>query len=291
MNAFTLIALAGLLTLPAAHAKRSVERSLPAAHNVTVDIDNVCGGVEVVAWDRPEVKVTGLLDNDEDDLVVKGSPARIEIEVTNPDHDELECAQLKIQLPPGARLEIETISSDLEVAGLTGTVDLETVSGDVNAHGDPSQLEIETVSGNVNVFAATPSLAIETVSGDVTVHKARGRLEAETVSGEIDVKGGPFARVEVSTVSGDVVLQGSLEASARVELDTHSGDVRVLLPPLEHVAYALSSFSGDIEGFLSDRKVSGFGPGTTVALLKGDGTTGITVSTHSGDIDIQQTQP
>ncbi len=100
----------------------------------------------------------------------------------------------------------------------------------------------------------------------------------------VDGSGGP-------SWPGDVLLQGSLEASARVELDTHSGDVRVVLPTLEHAAYALSTFSGDIEGFLADREVSGFGPGSTVALLEGDGTTGITVSTHSGDIDIHRAQP
>ncbi len=290
MHLLTLISIASLILLPHAEAGQQVERSVAVNPDVKVDVDNLCGGVVVSAWDEPRLRVTAMLEQDDDELKVNGGAARVEIEVVDPHSTELGCAQLKIELPAGARLELEGLSADLEVAGLTGSVDLETVSGDIRAHGDPAELEIETVSGQVEVFAATPSLEVETVSGDVRVHKARGRLETETVSGEIAVDGGPFSRVEIGTVSGDVQLKGSLEPRAAVEIETHSGDVEIALPPLEHASYAIASFSGEIEGFLAGRQVQGFGPGTTVAHLEGDGTTGIVVSTHSGDIELRQAE-
>ncbi len=291
MHIGTLITLASLALLPRAQAQQTVEQTVPANSDVKVDMDNVCGGVEVVAWDKPSLRISGTLENAEDELMVSGAGARVEIEVRNPDRDDLGCAQLKLELPSGARLDLKAVSADVQIAGLSGSVELETVSGDIQAHGAPAELEIETVSGEVDVFAATPSLQVETVSGDVTVHKARGRIETETVSGEIEIQGGPWSRVEISTVSGDVQLQGAFEPQAAVEIETHSGDVKALLPPLEHAAYALASFSGEIEGFLASREVRGFGPGTTVALLEGDGTTGITITTHSGDIELHQVEP
>ncbi len=288
MTISTLLSFAMLLLFPPASAGEAVDKSLPANPDANVDIDNICGTVKIVAWDREEVQVTGTLDEPTSTIRMNGGKSRIEIELTNEGPADLGCGQLEIKLPPGVRLEIETVSADVGVAGITGTLDLETVSGDVQVQGEPSEIEIETVSGDVVVSADTPAVSVETVSGDVSIHAARGRLAAETVSGEIEIEGGPYSRVQVTSVSGDVDLSGTILPAARVELGTHSGDVSLIIAPPENVAWALSTFSGRIEGFLAEHKVSGFGPGTTLAYLQGDGTTGITVSTHSGDIDIQR---
>jgi DUF4097 and DUF4098 domain-containing protein YvlB len=285
MTLTTFLSLLGLISLPTASA-RTVDDTLPLAADGAVEIENICGAVTVVAWDRPEIRVTGTLVEADDLLELKGTGQRVTVAVIDSHGEDVDCGDLKVQLPPGVRLEIETVSADVAAAGITGTLEIETVSGDVQAQGAPAELEIETVSGEVSVSVATFSLDIETVSGDVEIHDASGRLEAETVSGEVDISGGPFSQVEVTTVSGDLDLRAGLAPSAKVQLDTHSGDVTLTLPPLDNVAWALSTFSGRIEGILAERKVSGFGPGTTMAYLQGDGSTGITVSTHSGDINI-----
>lgn len=285
MTFITLLSLLCLISLPTASA-RTVDSSLALAMDGAVEIENICGSVTVIAWDRQEIRVTGTLAEADDLLELKGSGQRVTVAVIDSHGEDVDCGDLKVQLPPGVRLEIETVSADVAVAGITGTLEIETVSGDVQAQGAPAELEIETVSGEVSVSVATPDLDIETVSGDVEIHEASGRLEAETVSGEVEISGGPFSRVEVTTVSGDLDLRAALSPAAKIKLDTHSGDVTLALPPLEDAAWALSSFSGRIEGILAERKVSGFGPGTTMAHLQGDGSTGITVSTHSGDINI-----
>lgn len=288
MNALTLLSLTGLLLLPTARAEKPVDQTLPAARDASVEIENVCGTVAVAGWDQELVKVTGTLDDENDEVLVRGNKSRIEIEVTNEKHRDLGCAQLKVFVPLGVRLELETVSADAWASGLVGALEIETVSGDVGVRGEPAEVEIETVSGEVEIRAATPSLAVETVSGDIEVKNAHGRLEAETVSGEVEIEGGPYARIQLSTVSGDVNLSGAVAPSGRLDLGTHSGDVNLAIGATDNAAWAISTFSGEIQGYLADRKVKGFGPGTTLAYLQGDGSTGITVSTHSGDINIEQ---
>ena len=219
MTLTTFLSLLGLISLPTASA-RTVDDTLPLAADGAVEIENICGAVTVVAWDRPEIRVTGTLVEADDLLELKGTGQRVTVAVIDSHGEDVDCGDLKVQLPPGVRLEIETVSADVAAAGITGTLEIETVSGDVQAQGAPAELEIETVSGEVSVSVATFSLDIETVSGDVEIHDASGRLEAETVSGEVDISGGPFSQVEVTTVSGDLDLRAGLAPSAKVQLDT-----------------------------------------------------------------------
>jgi len=275
-----------LLALLPTLAARPVDRSLDAATNATVSLENICGSLSVAAWDQPRVQVTGDLEEADDEVVLTGTVARIRLDVRDVHGGDTGCATLLVRLPAAVRLEAETVSADLDVAGLTGTLDLDTVSGDLRVQGAPREVELETVSGEVLVAAATASLSVETVSGNVAVHRALGRVEAETVSGELAVDGGPFGRIELTTVSGDVVLAGPLDPSGRAEVATHSGDVTLRLPNGMPASYALSTFSGDIRGTPGEIRSGGF-PGRSLAFVAGAGTATVSVATHSGDIDIE----
>jgi DUF4097 and DUF4098 domain-containing protein YvlB len=274
-----------LALLPVSFAATPVDKSLDAATNATVSLSNVCGALSVAGWDQPRIQVTGELEEADDEVVLTGTVARIRLEVRDTRGGDEGCATLLVRLPDSVRLEAETVSADLDVAGLTGTLDLDTVSGDLRVQGAPREVQLETVSGEVLVAAATPSLSVETVSGNVAVHRALGRVEAETVSGEVAVEGGPFGRVELTTVSGDVVLVGPVELSGRAEVSTHSGDVTLRLPNGLPASYALSTFSGVIRG--TPGEIRQGSPGRSLAFVEGAGTATIAVVTHSGDINIE----
>lgn len=273
--------------IPLAQAAHPVDQSTEAAPDATISLENVCGSLSVAAWDRPLLQVTGNLEEDSAVVEISGSPSRIHLEVKNPARQDTGCAALLVRLPAGIRLEAETVSADLDVAGLTGTLDLDTVSGNLRVQGAPREVELETVSGEVTVIAATSSLQVETVSGNVDVQRAMGRIEAETVSGDLGVHGGPFARVELTTVSGDLRLTGPVDPSGRVELTTHSGDVTLRLPNGLPASYSLSTFSGDIRGTPGEIRRSSPLPGRSLAYVEGAGTATVSVATHSGDINIE----
>ena len=86
-----------------------------------------------------------------------------------------------------------------------------------------AELEIESVSADVDVVGtAARTLEISSVSGDVVVAGAPGQAEIESVSGDLRVTvNSPDAHVE--TVSGDVTLRGKLDGEAHAE--SVSGDI------------------------------------------------------------------
>lgn len=113
-------------------------------------------------------------------------------------------------------------------------------------------------------------------------------VDIDNLCGTLSVTGWNRAEVQVTgTLEDDDDVLKLTGSKGRIELGTHSGDVTVVLPGLEHAAYALSSFSGVIKGFLAHQAISGFGPGSNVAFVAGEGTTSVAVATHSGDIDIR----
>lgn len=141
-------------------------------------------------------------------------------------------ADLRVELPRGASVTIETTSADLEADGLVGRTHVRTASGDLTFEGVGGRLDIGSVSGDVDLEGAgTLDLRVRTVSGEVDLRApAFARLEVSTTSGDIDVDGlltgpGPFA---IQTVSGDAEIVG--RSGLTVDAKTVTGDLGTELP-------------------------------------------------------------
>ena len=139
---------------------------------------------------------------------------------------------LKIEVPHGASLSIETASADIGATDLSGTKKFRTASGEVSLARIAGGVDIETVSGEIEIEGAAPlDLSARTVSGDMDVRvPSVRRLEIGTTSGDVrldaELSGnGPFA---MRTISGDATIVG--RSGFRVEAETITGDLSSDLP-------------------------------------------------------------
>ena len=69
------------LAVAVAAAGQQVERTIEADPNVSVEVENLAGSVVVHGWTRAEVRVTGTLGDDVEELEITGQGSRISIEV------------------------------------------------------------------------------------------------------------------------------------------------------------------------------------------------------------------
>ena len=154
----TTLALACLAALPAL-AGTPIDQTRPLASRGRIEIENLKGRVEVRAWDRQEVKVTGTLGDGVEKFSLEGDRDNLRIEVKYPSRSgKTEPTVLIVQVPTLADLEIETVSADIDVHGIASReLSLESVSGDIVANGAPREARIESVSGDVRLcsIAAT----------------------------------------------------------------------------------------------------------------------------------------
>jgi hypothetical protein len=265
---------------------RPISESRPLKPDARISVDNVSGLIEVEAWDKRELSLTGTLSEDAEELRIQGDESSLSIEVKLPRVSRNPGpSTLRLRVPAGVTLEAEGVSSDIRVRGLTGPVKLDTVSGDIHADVGSRRVSAGTVSGDVEVKApAAEETKVASVSGDVQVHGARGDLNGESVSGDLRVQGRQLRRLDLETVSGDMEVSGDFTRDADVEVETLSGRVEFSMPELPDGEVDLETFSGEIESAW---------PGTSrkksrELRIEGKGKARFRLHSFSGDISLKK---
>lgn len=281
------IALACAALAPA-WAATPIDQVRPLDPRGRVEIDNLKGRVEVRAWDRQEVRVTGSLGDGVEKLVIDGDRDELRIEVKYPNRSRnTEPTMLVVQVPLQAELEIETVSADIDVHGVAPReLSLQSVSGDIVANGAPRRASVESVSGDVNLTFNSSEVEASTVSGDLTVAgRLTGEASVETVSGDLrfDSRGERLRKFSAGSVSGNIAARLALAEAGEIRMESVSGDLGLDLPKDLSAEVSGESFSGDLSAPGAKIQREDFGPGSSFHQRYGDGKGEIRLETFSGD--------
>ncbi len=175
-------------------------------------------------------------------------------------------AELKLEIPRGARLVLETVSGEVTAEALVGEQRYATTSGDIYLNDGGGAVRMNSVSGDIVVRAERPvGGRVETVSGDVILSAPRiDALRAQTVSGDVEIEGelAPAGEFRVETVSGDFGM--GLAGSATFEIRGISTDIS-------------SDLDHRVEGRLDRRR-----------LVIGSGEPTVIFSSMSGDLSVRR---
>ena len=281
----------GALPIAAFANEGSVDRTVNADPNGEVVISNVSGTVDVRGWDRNEVKVSGVLDEDVERVDVETSGGRVVIKVILPrgSHNDGD-AELEIQVPRASSVEVSAVSADVSSRGVFGTQRLKSVSGEVTAEVSGNNSEIRSVSGDITVRGTGKplSLRVSSVSGSIDLAHASGKLDVVTVSGDAQLNLVDATEVRGRTTSGNFDLRANLARDAHVDVEAVSGDITLRLPSAGGLSTEIESFSGDITGCLASsvERVSKYGPGKRLTIRTVEAGASVRAKTLSGDIDI-----
>jgi DUF4097 and DUF4098 domain-containing protein YvlB len=291
-NPWLAAAILAAIAAPAA-AQQNITKRASVAADVTVEVSNVQGSVQVSAWDKNEIELVAELESDKDELEFEATPRKVLIEVDRPNSRygrDQEDANLVLRVPIGARLIVDTVSADVTVAGVRGEQDLESVSGTVGTQAYDAPVKSASVSGDVTVTGTGGKAAvkIESVSGTATVTGVRGSLEGEVVSGEIHATVAAAELIDVSSVSGDITVNAELTSTASVEMESVSGTITLKIKPPVNADFDIESFSGDIENCFGQkaRDTSKFTPGSELSFTQGNGDARVELQTLSGEIRV-----
>ena len=281
------IALACAALAPA-WAATPIDQVRPLDPRGRVEIDNLKGRVEVRAWDRQEVRVTGSLGDGVEKLVIDGDRDELRIEVKYPNRSRnTEPTMLVVQVPLRAELEIETVSADIDVHGVAPReLSLQSVSGDIVANGAPRRASVESVSGDVNLTFNSSEVEASTVSGDLVVAgRLTGEASVETVSGDLrfDSRGERLRKFSAGSVSGTIAARLALAEAGEIRMESVSGDLGLDLPKDLSAEVSGESFSGDLSAPGAKIQREDFGPGSSFHQRYGDGKGEIRLETFSGD--------
>ena len=279
-----------------AGASRNVDESRPLNATGELRVDNLAGTVKVAAWDKNEVRVTGSLGELVQKLKIEGDASSLEIKVVLPhgdmhDDDCGSCADLQIQVPKGVRLEVSTVSADVQANGLSGQVRIGTVSGGIVMNSEASHIEAKTVSGDIQLVGSGKGASIDanSVSGTERISDVDGRVDAENVSGDMRIASRHVSGLKMSSTSGNLSFDGALLKGGNYDLNNVSGDVELVVGSSPDARFDISSFSGDIDNSFGPKatRVSKYSPGMELHFSSGSSSATVTARTLSGDIHLQ----
>lgn len=204
-----------------------VDTTIAVPPGFSLNVANYSGEVFVEGWNRDAVRIRSDEDGDERVSVI---PARGFLTVqTASKHQEDREANLRLQVPVWMNVTVSGVHTDVIVDGTKGQVKVETVHGDVIVRGGRRRIDLNTVNDDICVLDAAGVVRAETVNGDAYVW----RTESDSV--------------DVSTVNGTVVYEGSVRDNGVYRLASHNGDVAVAVPRDANAAVAVSTFAGDFE--------------------------------------------
>lgn len=292
VQALTLALLTGLACAPL-FAATPIDQTRPLDPRGRIEIENLKGRIQVRAWERNEVRITGTLGEGVEKLVVEGDRDHLVVRVQYPKHigawrsDQTGPTDLQLQVPLQADLDVESVSADIDIDGVApGDFDVNTVSGGVVVAAAPGRAEINSVSGDLRLTLNTAEASAETVSGDIVLAgRLDGEAHAETVSGDItiDSRGQRLRRLSTGTVSGDAQARVGLRDGGQIKSETVSGDIRLRLPKDLSARVSGESFSGDLDAPGAKVRKEEFGPGKSFEARYGSGNGQIRIESFSGD--------
>ena len=229
----------------------------------TFSLNNIAGDVAIRGTQSDEVVAIARAGSggDELPLVVRRGDDSLHIETDEKSgwlgFRQRGSVDFDISVPVGARIEINGVSSDVNVRGLFGEQNIRSVSGDLSVEAGGGRVGLTTVSGD----------ALVTADGPV-------ELNATTTSGDIQASSPRFEALRLRTVSGDMILNGSFAAGTQHVAESVSGDLSV-------------EASGGLT--VDTKKGLDFTKKESRPVVVGDGTANLKFRTLSGDLHVSDT--
>ncbi|MEO6351001.1 MAG: DUF4097 family beta strand repeat-containing protein [Candidatus Limnocylindrales bacterium] len=228
--------------------------------NGTFGLNNVSGDIRIRGEETDEIVVMARWENGDKDkplpLVVRRGEGSLHIDTDDRSgwisfrhHGSIE---FEVTVPRNARVDISSVSSDIESHHIYGDQTYKTVSGDLLVDGTSGRVSATTVSGDLQLTA------IDALEANLT-----------TTSGDVEAFAKTFAPVRVRTVSGDVDLRGGFASGPQHTVETVSGDLSI---------DAMSGLSVDTKRGLDFSKQNK-GP-----IVSGDGSANLRFRSLSGDV-------
>lgn len=247
-----------------------IERSLSVDPEATVTLCVASGTLRVRGWDKNEIRVTSLdaaqidfrrIDKAKD----SATPAtRVDVMVFDkhsPAKPKLDCqalADVDMQVPVGATVQVQTRDGDIGIAGVSA-VYAGSQNGDIMIERAVKLVEAGSVGGSISLKDSSGRINLSSAGGGVEVVNIRSSsdedtLEVGTVSGDIQLERVSNTSVTVKTVNGRVTMSGPLAKSGNYGFTNMAGDVVLAMP--HDASFHLTAKVSEKHDIISDFKLT-----------------------------------
>ena len=251
-----------------------------------LDVNNFGGEIVVKTWNQNSVQVrSSHSSRSQVNVSATGSTVLVRTEGRR---GPPSIVDLDITVPTWMGMTLSGTYTDISVDGAGGSVTAESVQGDIAVTGGTGNVALKSVEGGVTLAKTRGRIEVNSVQGDISIEDASGDITVETVNGDITLARIDAANVEVNTVDGDVLYDGSIKPGGSYRLGTHDGDVTVVIPPGASLSGSVSTFDGDFDASFAMDTVRAGKHRFTFALGRGGNSARLELETFSGNIKLRR---
>jgi len=277
-----LTALTGLLAITAAVQS---DTTFAVSADDRLSINHHAGSIEVLVWDRDEVRINA---EDDDHSVISVERRGSSIQINRQGRHATQSSDYIMMVPAWLPLDISGINTDVSVSGTRASVRGGVVNGDFWVRGGQGLVSISTTNGDATVEGATGRVHVESVDGDVSAMDVTGSVKAVTVDGDVTLERVDSRSVDGSTVDGDVYHVGAVYDDGRYRLTTHDGDVTFFVPEDINATVSVSTFSGEFESDFPFTITRLGGSSKRFTFTLGGGSAEIILEAFDGSIELRR---
>jgi DUF4097 and DUF4098 domain-containing protein YvlB len=199
------------------------------------------GNVRIIPWDKNEVAVRALSDNEDDfeDLTMDARNNTVRVsntyscacdvryEVNVPKEFDLNIhtstGDIDIQSGLSGNLVGKTSAGDIKLGSLAGTIDMKTSGGNIKSGDIKGDLSLVTSGGDLIVGKVTGVCDVTTSGGDIRIDNVGKTLDAHTAGGDVRI-GDVGGEAVVSTSGGNIIVG---KVGGKATLTTAGGDIEI----------------------------------------------------------------
>ncbi|HWO22333.1 MAG TPA: DUF4097 family beta strand repeat-containing protein [Kofleriaceae bacterium] len=287
-----LVGLVGLLAAagPAAADPPLVERARlelqpPGRPFKKVEIENPLGDVRVEGHDKATIEIEtrkqGPTEEALDRLHISLTPSpdgTVRLTTTVDGGREVRPLlrgavklDLIVRAPRDARIEAASSSGALEIQNMDAGGDLDTASGRIAVRNVSGELSTHSMSGPTQLTQVFGSVDAQTLSSQIDLDSINGeKLIASATEGKIAGRRVRSRHVELTTVSGMIVLEGEAPLRGRMIVASARGDVTVRMRSGGAIVVRARAVKVDLGGAAAQPQPDGwieaqFGPHASTA--------------------------
>lgn len=224
------------------------EKSIETTGGKILTASSVAGDIEISTWDKNEVNVK-ILGNDEAErkLIFDSyqTDEGVKIDCGQKKEGNLNNLDLKIivSIPSDYSVDLFTGGGNITVQDLKGTIKMTTSGGNISIDRTNGSIAAFTSGGNITTEDNTGSIELSTSGGMITATNYTGDINASTLGGHITLKGSE-GYIKASTSGGNIKIDYTGKNDG-IDASTLGGNI---------VAYLPSDFSADADiGTLAGR--------------------------------------
>jgi hypothetical protein len=274
-----------LLALASGPEQVLLDRTLDTPLVGRLLVTSAAGTVEVTTWDRSAVRVRAI--------GARGNTVRAESMasgvrvIASPSAAQGEALRLEITVPSGFDLEVLGGRTRVRIEEAGGSVLVRNQEGAIEIRGGLRTIVARTIAGPITVDKSAGALIMSSATGDLRASACIGSLEASTVSGRITLQGLEVERLQVTSISGSIGLEGDLPAGSTGRLTSHSGELRLDLPSTVSLTLETRTASGQLSLTLPPAETDDVDSGWRRARY-GAGEATLELETFNGNIQVRR---